>query len=312
MFKALGRFFTRIKEGLAKTRSVVGGALRRLIGAGRTIDQAFLDQLEDTLLQADIGVVKTEEIISELKAKYKAGEMAPGEELLDLLKRSLRAELQAPVDQELAWAASGPTVVLIVGVNGAGKTTTIAKLAKRYKDQGKNVLIAAGDTYRAAAIEQLSIWAGRAGVDIVKTHDGGDAAAVAFDAVAAAEARGADLVLIDTAGRLHNKEHLMRELEKIRRVIQKRLPAAPHETLLVLDATAGQNAIQQAKVFGAAMGVTGLVLTKLDGTAKGGVTITIRRELKLPVRFIGVGEKIEDLQPFDPDAFIEAIFSPEG
>lgn len=312
MFKALGRFFNRIKEGLAKTRSVVGGALRKLIGVGRKIDQAFLDQLEDTLLQADIGVTKTEEIIAELKAKYKAGEMAPGEELLDLLKRSLRAELQAPVDQELAWAASGPTVVLIVGVNGAGKTTTIAKLAKRYKDQGKQVLIAAGDTYRAAAIEQLSIWAGRAGVDIVKTHDGGDAAAVAFDAVAAAEARKADLVLIDTAGRLHNKEHLMRELEKIRRVIQKRLPTAPHETLLVLDATAGQNAIQQAKVFGAAMGVTGLVLTKLDGTAKGGVTITIRRELKLPVRFIGVGEKIEDLQPFDPDAFIEAIFSPES
>ncbi len=312
MFKALGRFFTKIKEGLAKTRSVVGGALRKLIGLGRTIDQAFLDQLEDTLLQADIGVAKTEEIIAELKTKYKAGEMAKGEELLDLLKRSLRAELQAPVEQELAWAASGPTVVLIVGVNGAGKTTTIAKLAKRYKDQGKHVLIAAGDTYRAAAIEQLSIWAERAGVDIVKTHDGGDAAAVAFDAVAAAEARGADLVLIDTAGRLHNKEHLMRELEKIRRVIQKRLPTAPHETLLVLDATAGQNAIQQAKVFGAAMGVTGLVLTKLDGTAKGGVTITIRRELKLPVRFIGVGEKIEDLQPFDPDAFIEAIFSPDG
>ena len=312
MFKALGRFFTKIKEGLAKTRSVVGGALRKLIGLGRTIDQAFLDQLEDTLLQADIGVAKTEEIIAELKTKYKAGEMAKGEELLDLLKRSLRAELQAPVEQELAWAASGPTVVLIVGVNGAGKTTTIAKLAKRYKDQGKHVLIAAGDTYRAAAIEQLSIWAERAGVDIVKTHDGGDAAAVAFDAVAAAESRGADLVLIDTAGRLHNKEHLMRELEKIRRVIQKRLPTAPHETLLVLDATAGQNAIQQAKVFGAAMGVTGLVLTKLDGTAKGGVTITIRRELKLPVRFIGVGEKIEDLQPFDPDAFIEAIFSPDG
>ena len=312
MFKALGRFFTKIKEGLAKTRSVVGGALRRLIGKGRTIDQAFLNQLEDTLLQADIGVTKTEEIIAELKLKYKAGELAPGEELLDLLKRSLRAELQAPVEQELAWATSGPTIVLIVGVNGAGKTTTIAKLAKRDKDQGKNVLIAAGDTYRAAAIEQLSIWAERAGVDIIKTHDGGDAAAVAFDAVAAAEARKADLVLIDTAGRLHNKEHLMRELEKIRRVIQKRLPTAPHETLLVLDATAGQNAIQQAKVFGAAMGVTGLVLTKLDGTAKGGVTITIRRELKLPVRFIGVGEQIEDLQPFDPDAFIEAIFSPDG
>jgi fused signal recognition particle receptor len=320
MFKALGKFFTRIKEGLARTRSVVGGALRRLIGRGRAIDQDFLVQLEDTLLQADIGVTKTEEIIAELKAKYKAGEMAPGEELLDLLKRSLRDELQAPRDEELDWAKPdvpggkpGPTVVLIVGVNGAGKTTTIAKLAKRFKDQGRQVLIAAGDTYRAAAIEQLSIWAGRVGVDIVKTHDGGDAAAVAYDAVAAAQARGMDLVLIDTAGRLHNKEHLMRELEKIRRVIQKRLPSAPHETLLVLDATAGQNAIQQAKVFGQAMGVTGLILTKLDGTAKGGVTITIRRELKLPVRFIGVGEQADDLQPFDPDAFIEAIFaSDEG
>ena len=309
MFKALGKLFTRIKDGLEKTRSVVGGALRKLIGAGRAIDQAFLDQLEDTLLQADIGIAKTDEIIAELKAKYKNNEMAPGEELLDLLKRSLREELQAPSDQEMQWAPAGPTVVLIVGVNGAGKTTTIAKLAKRYKDQKKKVLIAAGDTYRAAAIEQLAIWAERAGVDIIKTHDGGDAAAVAFDAVAAAEARNSDLVLIDTAGRLHNKEHLMRELEKIRRVIQKRVPEAPHETLLVLDATAGQNAIQQAKVFGAAMGVTGLVLTKLDGTAKGGVTITIRRELKLPVRFIGVGEKIDDLQPFDPDAFIEAIFS---
>jgi fused signal recognition particle receptor len=312
MFKSLGRFFARIKDGLAKTRSVVGGALARLIGAGRNIDQAFLAQLEDTLLSADIGVTKTEEIIAELKQRYRDGELAKGEELIDLLKRSLRAELQAPEGDELRWAATGPTVVLVVGVNGAGKTTTIAKLAKRFKEQGRKVLIAAGDTYRAAAIEQLSIWAERAGVDIVKTHDGGDAAAVAFDAVAAAQARGMELVLIDTAGRLHNKEHLMRELEKIRRVIQKRLPEAPHETLLVLDATAGQNAIQQAKVFGAAMGVTGLVLTKLDGTAKGGVTITIRRELKLPVRFIGVGEGIDDLQPFDPDAFIAAIFGDEA
>jgi fused signal recognition particle receptor len=312
MFKAIGKLFTRIKQGLAKTRSVVGGALRRLIGQGRTIDKAFLEQLEDTLLQADIGVAKTQEILSELAVRYKAGELAKGEELLDLLKRSLRSELQAPGGAELSWAAEGPTVVLVVGVNGAGKTTTVAKLAKRFKDQGKQVIIAAGDTYRAAAIEQLAIWAGRVGVDLVKSHDGGDAAAVAFDAVAAAQARGADLVLIDTAGRLHNKEHLMRELEKIRRVIQKRLPSAPHETLLVLDATAGQNAIQQAKVFGAAMGVSGLVLTKLDGTAKGGVTITIRRELKLPVRFIGVGEQLDDLQPFDPDTFIEAIFSADA
>ncbi len=309
MFKAIGRFFTRIKDGLAKTRSVVGGALRKLIGAGRTIDRQFLDQLEETLIQADIGIAKTEAIIAELKTRYKAGEMAKGEDLMDLLKRSLRSELAVPEGDELAWATPGPTVVLVVGVNGAGKTTTIAKLAKRFKDQGKQVLIAAGDTYRAAAIEQLTIWSERVGVGLIKSQTGGDAAAVAFDAVAAAEARKCDVVLIDTAGRLHNKEHLMRELEKVRRVIQKRIPAAPHETLLVIDATAGQNAIQQAKVFGAAMGVTGLVLTKLDGTAKGGVAITIRRELGLPVRYIGVGEAMDDLQPFDPDAFIEAIFA---
>ncbi|MBA2479572.1 MAG: signal recognition particle-docking protein FtsY [Planctomycetes bacterium] len=312
MFKAIGRLLSRIKEGLAKTRSAVGGALRRLIGVGRSIDRAFLEQLEDTLLQADIGVAKSEEIIAELKTRYRDGEIAKGEDLLDFLKKSLRAELQPPQDSEITWAAEGPTVVLIVGVNGAGKTTTIGKLAKRFKDQGKQVLIAAGDTYRAAAIEQLSIWATRAGVEIIKTHDGADAAAVAFDAVVAAQSRGADLVLIDTAGRLHNKEHLMRELEKIRRVIQKRLPTAPHETLLVLDATAGQNAVQQAKVFGDSMGVTGLVLTKLDGTAKGGVAITIRRELGLPVRYIGVGETMEDLQPFDPDAYIEAIFADDA
>lgn len=317
VFRALGRLFTRIKEGLAKTRSAVGGALRRLIGSGRRIDQDFLASLEDTLLQADIGVAKTEAILEELKTRYRDGELAPGEDLLAFLKRSLREELQPPAEEELAWAPEGPTVVLIVGVNGAGKTTTVAKLAKRFKDQGRGVLIAAADTYRAAAIDQLAVWATRTGVELIKTHPGSDAAAVAFDAVAAAQARGLQVVLIDTAGRLHTKEHLMRELEKIRRVIQKRLPAAPHETLLVLDATAGQNAVQQAKVFRDALGgeagrgLTGLVLTKLDGTAKGGVAITIRRELGLPVRYIGVGESMEDLQPFDPDAYVEAIFAPD-
>src|SRR3954465_5229827 len=189
VFKAIGRLFSKIKQGLAKTRSAVGGALRRLIGGGRAIDQAFLDSLEETLLQADIGVAKSEAIVAELKAKYREGEVAKGEDLIEFLKQSLRAELQATSVDELAFAATGPTIVLVVGVNGAGKTTTIAKLAKRFKDQGRQVLIAAGDTYRAAAIEQLSIWAGRAGVDIVKTHDGGDPAAVAYDAVAAAEAR---------------------------------------------------------------------------------------------------------------------------
>jgi fused signal recognition particle receptor len=306
MFKAIGRFFSKVKEGLTKTRNVIGGALRKLIGAGRVIDRQFLEQLEETLLAADIGVAKTEEILAELQRRYQAGEVAKGEDLLAYLKQTLREELAIP-DNELPLDQK-PYVVLVVGVNGAGKTTTIAKLAKRYKDQGKSVLIAAGDTYRAAAIEQLGIWADRVGVELIKSQAGGDAAAVAFDAVAAGIARGSDLVLIDTAGRLHNKDHLMRELEKVRRVMQKRLPAAPHATLLVLDATAGQNAVQQAKVFKDSMGVTGLVLTKLDGTAKGGAIISIRRELGLPVRFIGVGEGMDDLQPFDPDAFVEAIF----
>ncbi len=309
MFKAIGRFFTKVTEGLAKTRNAIGGALRKLIGAGRAIDRGFLDQLEETLLAADIGVGKTEEILAELQSRYKAGEVAKGEDLLAYLKQTLRSELSIHDNEFPLDPANKPYVVLIVGVNGAGKTTTIAKLAKRYRDQGKQVLIAAGDTYRAAAIEQLSIWAERVGVEIIKSQPGGDAAAVAFDAVAAAQARGMDLVLIDTAGRLHNKEHLMRELEKLRRVMQKRLPNAPHATLLVLDATAGQNAVQQAKVFKDSMGVTGLVLTKLDGTAKGGAIISIRRELGLPVQFIGVGEGMDDLQPFDPDAFVEAIFA---
>jgi fused signal recognition particle receptor len=307
MFKAIGRLFTRVKEGLAKTRQALGGALRKLIGAGRTIDRAFIDQLEETLLAADIGVAKTEEILAEIQQRWKQGEAADGPALLALLKESLRKELALP-ENELTFRSEGPTVVLIVGVNGAGKTTTLAKLAKRYRDQGKTVLIGAGDTYRAAAIEQLTVWAERVGVDIVKTTAGGDAAAVAFDSVAAAQARGIDLVLIDTAGRLHSKEHLMRELEKVRRVMQKKDPTAPHEVLLVLDGTAGQNAVQQAKVFKDIMGVTGLVVTKLDGTAKGGAVIAIRRELGLPVRFIGVGEGMDDLQPFDPEAFVEAIF----
>ena len=203
-----------------------------------------------------------------------------------------------------------PTVILIVGVNGAGKTTTIAKLTKRFTDQGKSVLLAAGDTFRAAACEQLAIWADRLGVECIRQHTGADAAAVAFDAVNAAKARKSDVLLIDTAGRLHNKEDLMRELEKVGRVIEKGLPGAPHETLLVLDATAGQNAIRQAKAFGEQMGLTGLVLTKLDGTAKGGAVVTIKRQLGLPVRYIGLGEQMEDLQPFVPEAFLDAILGP--
>ncbi len=308
VFGIVGKFFKRIKSGLAKTRSVFGDALRGLIGKGRVIDKQFLEELEDILIAADIGIAKTDEILEDIQTRFKQGEAAEGEALLDFLKRSLREELQEASSDELKTASAGPTVVLIVGVNGTGKTTSIAKLAKRFKDQGKEVLLAAGDTYRAAAIEQLSIWSERIGVDIVKQHDGADAAAVAFDAIIAAEARGADLVLIDTAGRLHNRDDLMRELEKIRRVIQKKYPEAPHETLLVIDATSGQNAIQQARIFSQSMGVSGLILTKLDGTAKGGCALSIKRELGLPIRYIGVGEQMDDLQPFDPDAYIEAIF----
>lgn len=306
MFKAIGKLFQKVKEGLTRTRDLVGGALRKLIGGSRAIDKQFLQELEDTLLAADIGLAKTTEILNELQQRYKAGEVAKGEDLISFLKASLRSELQAP-ESEIRFQPTGPTVVLIVGVNGAGKTTTIAKLAQRLTGLGKKVLVAAGDTYRAAAIEQLTIWAKRANVDIVKGEAGGDAAAIAYDAVVAAQARGSDVVLIDTAGRLHNKDHLMRELEKIRRVIQKRLPQAPHDVLLVLDATAGQNAVQQAKVFKDSMGVTGLVITKLDGTAKGGVIAAIARAHPIPVRFIGVGEGLDDLRPFVAEDFVAAL-----
>lgn len=308
VFGFVSKIFKRIKTGLAKTRSLFGDALRSLIGKGRVINREFLEELEDLLIASDIGVVKTEEILENIQQRFKEGEAAEGEALLDFLKRSLREELEHPGDQEINFAETGPTVVLIVGVNGTGKTTSIAKLAKRFKDQGKTVIMAAGDTYRAAAIEQLSIWAERVGVEIVKQHDGADAAAVAFDAVQAASARNADVVLIDTAGRLHNRDDLMRELGKIRRVIQKTYPDAPHECLLIIDATSGQNAIQQARIFGESMGVSGIILTKLDGTAKGGCAVSIKRELGLPIRYIGVGEQMDDLQPFDPDGFIEAIF----
>ncbi|MFW5828770.1 MAG: signal recognition particle-docking protein FtsY [Planctomycetota bacterium] len=311
VFKLVGKLFSKISQGLAKTRSVLGDALRGLLSGRRTIDRNFLEELEDTLLAADIGVDKVEEILTDIQRRWKLGEAADGEELLDFLKRSLRDELLTGAGGELNWVADGPTVVLVVGVNGTGKTTSIAKLAKRFSDQKRHVLLAAGDTYRAAAIEQLSIWAERVGCDIIKQQPGSDAAAVAYDAVAAAQSRSAEVVLIDTAGRLHNRDDLMRELEKMRRVIQKRIPDAPHEVLLVIDATAGQNAIQQARIFGEAMGVTGLILTKLDGTAKGGCAISIKRQLGLPVRYMGVGEQMDDLQPFDPDAYIAAIFGEE-
>ncbi len=308
VFGAVKSIFRKVSSGLAKTRHVLGDALRGLIGQGRRIDRDFLEELEDLLLAADIGVAKTEEILAGLQARYQEGEVAPGEDLLAFLQSQMREELDFHRDPDIDLERIGPTVVLVIGVNGTGKTTSVAKLAKRYRDAGRSVLLAAGDTYRAAAVEQLTIWAERLQVPIVKQQAGSDAAAVVFDAIKAAQARDADLVLIDTAGRLHNREDLMRELEKVRNVIKKCIPEAPHETLLVIDATSGQNAIQQARVFGESMGITGLVLTKLDGTAKGGAAIGIKRTLGIPIRFIGVGEQPDDLQPFEPEAFVTAIF----
>jgi fused signal recognition particle receptor len=307
VFGVIRNLLRKVSAGLAKTRRVLGDALRGLIGQGRAIDRDFLERLEEILLAADIGVAKTDEILAGLQQRYRDGAIARGDDLLAFLHGSLRAELDPGGEDQLNWAATGPTVVLVVGVNGTGKTTSVAKLAKRFKDQGRRVLLAAGDTYRAAATEQLMIWAERVGVDIVKQCEGADAAAVVYDALRAAIARSADLVLVDTAGRLHNRDDLMRELEKIRNVTRKVIPAAPHEVWLVVDATSGQNAIQQAKVFGTALGITGLILTKLDGTAKGGATVSIKRELGIPVRYIGVGEQMDDLQPFDADTFVAAI-----
>lgn len=303
---------SRLKEGLAKTRETLVTKVNRLIFAKGKIDQEFLDQLEEILIASDVGVATTHTIIENIKRRTKEQKYETQEELNRLVHAEIAQSLLVTqangVDPFALPPHTKPYVIMIVGVNGVGKTTTIGKLAYNYKSAGKNVLIGAADTFRAAANEQLEIWAQRAGVDIIQQLHGSDPAAVAFDTVKAAQARGADLVIIDTAGRLHTKTNLMEELKKIKRVITKCSPEAPHEVLLVLDATTGQNAIQQAKQFNEAVGLTGLVITKLDGTAKGGVIFAISNALKIPVRFIGVGEKIDDLQPFDAEKFVEALF----
>jgi len=258
------------------------------------------------LIQADIGVGEATRICDDLKAANKAGKIAKGEEVLDFLKNELK-KYWPESDRSVKFAASGPTVILVAGVNGTGKTTSIAKLAYQFKQDGKKVILAAADTFRAAAVEQLAIWAERIGCDIVK-GTGSDPGAVVFDACDAAIARGADVLLVDTAGRLHTQDNLMRELTKIRDVVSRKLPGAPHEVLLVLDATTGQNAINQARAFLGAIDVTGIFLAKLDGTAKGGIVVAIRNEVNLPVKFVGVGETYEDVEPFNPDSFIEAMF----
>jgi fused signal recognition particle receptor len=295
----------RFKASLKKTRDALAGGLFGMFRG--KLDEDRLEEIEDALIESDVGVTTTEILVEQLRAAWKAGEVTEGEQVVPFFKQRLTERLDE-LDAGLVFAPQAPTVILIVGVNGSGKTTSIAKLAWWLRKQGKSVVLGAGDTFRAAAVEQLAIWSKRIGVDIVKQSTGADPAAVAYDAADAALARGADVLVLDTAGRLHTQEHLMRELEKIRRVLGKRIPDAPHETLLVLDATTGQNAVQQARQFNAAAPVTGIFLAKLDGTARGGAVLSIRDELELPVKFVGLGEKQADIEPFDAAAFVEALF----
>ncbi|MBI5863568.1 MAG: signal recognition particle-docking protein FtsY [Planctomycetes bacterium] len=300
--------FDLFKKGLSKTRDKLVAGFRRVLAFGRRIDEALLQELADTMLAADMGPRAVQSLQNEIRTAWKAGEISEAQEIVPFLKRRIAGTWSAG-DRALRMAASGPTVIFVVGINGSGKTTSTAKICNHLRKQKRSVLLGACDTYRAAAIDQLVIWADRCGVDIVKHQPGSDPAAVAFDACEAGIARKADVIILDTAGRLHTQDHLMRELNKIFRVVQKRIPEAPHETLLVLDATIGQNAINQAKVFSQACRVTGLMLAKLDGSAKGGIVVGIRDQLDIPVKFVGLGETIDDIEPFDPDTFVEALFS---
>jgi len=308
LFAAMASSLGRIKHGLAKTRSLLATGFQSIFAIRGKIDQEKLDRLEELMITADMGVDTVTELLGEIHTAWKSREIDNTDELQDFLKARLKA-LLAQEEREIGHAEKPPTVILVAGVNGSGKTTSIAKLAHHFKNQGGKVLLCASDTYRAAAVEQLSVWAERLGVDIVRHQRGGDPGAVAYDACDAALARGVDVLIVDTAGRLHTQQNLMRELEKIRRVIEKKIPGAPHEVILVLDATTGQNAIAQAEQFRQAIKVTGIFLAKLDGTAKGGIVVAIRQRLGIPVKFIGIGETPTDIQPFDPDAFVEALFA---
>jgi fused signal recognition particle receptor len=306
--------FDRLKEGLSKTRESLVGKLRSVLFMGRKIDAQLLSEIEEILITSDVGVTTTEKIISRLTDRVKKDNIQEAELILDVLKEEIAAMVaQSPSAQNDATfaidEATKPHVIMLIGVNGVGKTTTIGKLDHNYKRAGRSVLIGAADTFRAAANEQLEVWAQRAGVDIVQQQHGADPAAVAYDTLSAAKARGTDVVIIDTAGRLHNKQGLMQELEKIGRVMKKIQPDAPHDIFLALDATTGQNALQQAKEFTKVAPITGIILTKLDGTAKGGAVLAITDAMQIPVRYIGVGERIDDLQVFDASAFVEAMFS---
>lgn len=300
-------FFDTLKSGLAKTRKSFTEKIEQLIVGYAEIDEEFLDDLEAVLFSADVGTTTTNQLMAAVRQGIKNKQINSPDDLKPFLKNKIVEILK--VEQATEPAVVAPRILMIVGVNGVGKTTTIGKLGHYFAANGNKVLLAAGDTFRAAAIEQLDIWASRIGCDMIKHKEGADPAAVAFDAVQAAKSRKVDILLLDTAGRLHTKSNLMEELKKVHRVIAREVPDAPHETLLVLDATTGQNAINQAKIFGEAASVTGVVLTKLDGTAKGGVVVAIKQELKVPVKWIGVGEGINDLRPFDPEEFAEALFA---
>ena len=302
-------FLERMKEAVTRTRESLSERIEDLVSVGKEIDRGTLDDLEATLISADLGTATTSAVLESLRAKVDRKQIGDVEELKRVLKEELLNILNVAEQQPVRKVDGEPEVILVVGVNGTGKTTSTGKLAYSLRAQGKTVLLAAADTFRAAAIEQLEIWGDRSGVEVIKNKPGGDPSAVLFDALQAAKARKIDYVIVDTAGRLHTKSNLMTELEKMRRTAQRFIPNAPHETLLVMDATTGQNGLQQARLFTQSAGVTGIVLTKLDGTAKGGVVVAISKELGLPVRYVGVGEKAGDLLPFNSKDFVDSLFN---
>jgi fused signal recognition particle receptor len=302
------KVINKLKRGLSKSREKIASSLMSVLTLGRRIDETLLEELEEQLITDDIGVAATTKIITDLRAAWKDKKIDTADEVIPFLKQELKS-YWPDSDRLLNHASSGPTVIMVTGVNGCGKTTSVAKIAAKLSLQGHKVVLGACDTFRAAAVDQLTIWSERTNVQIVKHAQGADPASVAYDACDAAIARKADYLIIDTAGRLHTQDHLMRELTKIRDVISKKIENAPHEVLQVLDATTGQNAINQAKMFSQAVDVTGIMLAKLDGTAKGGIVVAIRDEVNIPVKFIGLGEQPEDIEHFDPETFVEALFS---
>jgi len=306
-----GKLSRALRDGLRKTKEKIVGGLRTILPFGRDLDDDLIEEMEEYLLTADIGPRTVMKITEAVREAYKAKQIKTTDECFEFLKSYLK-EILSEKEPGLTRASEGTTVILIAGVNGSGKTTSIAKLAWMLQQQGHSVILAAADTFRAAAVEQLATWSERIGCRLVRQSTGSDPAAVAYDAAEAAVARGVDFLIVDTAGRLHTQDNLMKELEKIKRVIAKKLPEAPHETLLILDATTGLNAVNQALEFGKILDITGLFLTKLDGTAKGGAVIGIRDQVRIPIKFIGVGEGIENIEPFDADAFVEGLFALEG